>query len=245
MERVKTGIAGLDEMLNGGIPTMHQVFVCGGPGTGKTTLGLEFLYRGAKAGQKGLFVSLEEDPDAILRNVQAVFTDWKDFPSIVADKKIIIAGQEAYVHLEKEAGAGKGLGMQYAFSRVMGSVQALVSENSVKRVTIDSASILKMFFESDIEFRRTLLGMLRNLKKLGCTTIVTAELPTLERGELRFEAEHFIADGVIMLYNLQQQEKRLSAIEVLKMRSTTHSKSLTPLKITSAGLNVYVGEKVY
>lgn len=242
MERVKTGIVGLDEMLNGGIPERHQVFLCGGPGTGKTSLGLEYLYHGAKAGEKGLFLSLEEEPDAILRNVQATFTEWKDFPALIADRMIIIAGQEAYVHLEKEK---EGAGMQYAFSRVMGSVQGLVSENKVKRVTIDSATMIKMFFENGVEFRRTLMNLLRSLKRLGCTTMVTAEFPTLERGELRFESEHFVADGLIMLYNLQQQEKRLSALEVLKMRSTVHSKSLTPLKITSSGINVYVGEKVY
>lgn len=244
MERVKTGIVGLDEMLNGGIPAGHQVFLCGGPGTGKTTLGLEFLYRGAKMGERGLFLSLEEEPDSILRNVQAVCTEWKDFASLVSERKIVVAGQEAYIHLEKGT-MGAGGGMQYAVSRVMSSLDALISENDIKRITIDSSTIIKMFFESGIEYRRTLMNMLKNMKKKGCTTLVTGEFPTLERGELHFENEHFVADGIIMLYNLQQQEKRLPAIEVVKMRSTVHSKSLTPIKITSGGISVYVGEKVY
>ena len=244
MERVKTGIAGLDELLNGGIPAGNQVFLCGGPGTGKSSMGMEFLYRGAKMGEPGLFFSLEEDPEQIVRVLSSVFTEWKDFKHLIDSKLLIVAGQESYVHLEKAVTPG-GSGTLYAFSRMASSITGMINEYKVKRVTIDSSTILKMFFEQDLLFRRTIFGLLRQLKKLGCTTLITAEVPTLERGGFMFEPEHFVCDGLIMLYNLPQQEKRLSAIEVLKMRSTAHSRSLTPLKITPSGINVYVGEKVY
>ena len=244
MERVRIGIAGLDELLNGGIPKSSQVFLVGGPGTGKTMMGIEYLYRGAKNGETGLFFSLEEEPAWIIRNVESTFSEWKDFRGLVDSGKIQIAGHESYIHLEKAVAPGQG-GAQYAFSKVLSSIQSLITNNGVTRVTIDSATVIKMFFESDLEFRRTLLNLLKSLKKLNCTTLITDEFPSLERGNLIFAAEHFVADGLLMLYNLQQQEKRLSAVEVLKMRSTAHSKALTPLKITSAGINVYVGEKVY
>ena len=245
MEKVKTGISGLDEMLNGGIPAGNQVFLCGGPGTGKSTLAMEYLYRGAKAGEKGLFFSLEEDPEQIVRVFSTVFSEWKDLKALIDSGQITIAGQESYVHLEKGAGAGTGTTQAYTFSRLTGSIIGLVSDNKVKRVVIDSSNIIKMFFDSDLVFRRTMLGLLRQLKKIGCTTLITGEIHSLGREGFTFDAEHFLADGLIMLYNIQQQEKRLSAIEVLKMRSTAHSRSLTPLKITSSGISVYVGEKVY
>jgi len=246
MDKVKTGISGLDEMLNGGVPAGNQVYVCGGPGTGKTSLGMEYLYRGAKMGEKGLFFSLEEDPEQITRVFSTVFSDWKDLKSMMDSKQIVIAGQESYIHLEKAVGGqGGGNTAGYAFSRLTGAITGIITENKVKRVVIDSSNIIKLFFDNDMQFRRTMLALLKQLKKLGCTTFVTGEIQSLERGGIVFDAEHFLADGLIMLYNIQQQEKRLSAIEVVKMRSTAHSRSLTPLKITSNGLNVYVGEKVY
>jgi KaiC/GvpD/RAD55 family RecA-like ATPase len=245
MERIKTGISGLDELLNGGIPATSQVFVCGGPGTGKSTLGVEFLYRGAKMGEKGLFFTLEEDPESIIRMVDAVFPEWKDFKGMIDSGSVIVTGSDSYIHFEKAVAPGTGMSTQYAFSRVLGAIQGLVTDNGIKRVVIDSSTILKMFFGEGLEFRRTLMALLRNLKKAGCTTIITAEITSLERGAFAFESEHFVADGLIMLYNLPQQEKRLSAIEVLKMRKTAHSRSLTPLKITPGGISIYVGEKVY
>lgn len=244
MERVKTGINGLDELLNGGIPQGSQVFLCGGPGTGKSSLGMEYIYRGAKAGEPGVFFSLEEEPDQITRIASSVFTEWKDFKSLMDSKMITICGQESYVHLEKAASPDGG-GSQYAFSRLSGSLTSMITNSKAKRVAIDSSSIIKLFFENDLQFRRTMLGLIKQLKRLNCTTLITAEVSTLERGTFAFEAEHFVADGVIMLYNLQQQEKRISALEILKMRGTSHSRALTPVKITADGINVYVGEKVY
>ena len=244
MEKVKTGISGLDELLNGGIPETSQIFVCGGPGTGKSTLGIEYLYRGAKEGEKGLFFSLEEEPASISKMVEVVFPEWKDFKQLVKDGKITITGSESYAHFEKP-NLGTGQSAQYLFSKFISSIMGLVEENKAKRVVIDSSTIIKMFFGDGLEFRKTVMALLRNLKKAGCTTIVTSEIPTLDRGGFSFESEHFVGDGLIVLYNLQQQEKRLSAMEILKMRKTSHSRALTPLKITPGGIDVYVGEKVY
>lgn len=245
MDRVKTGIVGLDELLNGGLPTVSQVFVCGGPGTGKSTLGLEYLYRGAKMGEKGLFFSLEEDPSSLAKMVDAVFPEWADFGRLVEDGKIAIVDAESHVHLDKAAAPGTGINAQYAFSQISGAIQRLVDEQRATRVVLDSSTIMKMFFGEGLEFRRTLFALLRSLRKRGCTTLVNAEVPSLERGAFSFESEHFAGDGIIMLYNLQHQEKRVSALEIVKMRRTAHSRMLTPLKITPGGINVYVGEKVY
>jgi len=243
MDKVKTGIVGLDEMLEGGFPENHQIFLCGGPGTGKTTLALEYLYHGAKQGEKGLFFTLEEDPNAILQNAGTVFKEWDDLKELIDSKKIVISGQDDYPHLLNRKRTGEGT--QYAFSGLVAALKDQITNNGIKRVVIDSSTMIRLFFETDLEFRRTLYNLVTGIKKLGCTSLITAELPSLERAALTFDAEHFVADGLVMLYNLEQQEKRLFAIEVLKMRGTAHSKALTPFKITPAGVYVYVGEKVY
>lgn len=245
MKLIKTGIRGLDELLDGGIPENHQIFVCGGPGTGKTTLGIEFLYRGAKEGDKGVFVAMEEGPEYVMSTMQSVFTEWGDLKSFFDNKKIIMMGQESYVHLEKAVSPGTGATKRYVYANLLSDIIGAVEEHGAKRVVIDSSTVIKLFFPDPLQFRRSLLGTLRRLKKLGCTTIITSEFPTLERESLMFEAEHFVADGLIMLYNIRQQEKRLPALEILKMRGIRHSKALTPFKITPRGITVYVGEKVY
>jgi KaiC/GvpD/RAD55 family RecA-like ATPase len=242
MEKIKTNIQGLDVLLGGGIPLHHNVFVCGGPGTGKTCLSMEFLYRGALVGDNGLFLSLEEDSDSLIENANVTFTKWNKFNQLIKDKKLTVLTQESYIHVDMPE---TGVSPYYTFNKLHDKINETIEERKIKRVVIDSASILNLFFEGDLEYRRTLLNMLRDLKKRECTAILTAELQNVNRETVRFAVEHFVADGVILLYLLEQQERRISAIEVLKMRGSNHSKVLTPFKITPSGIEVFVGERVY
>ena len=242
MEKIKTSIKGLDVLLGGGIPSRHNVFICGGPGTGKTSLSMEFLYRGALGGESGLFLSLEEDVDSLVENVNATFTKWIKFNQLVKEKKLMLVTQESYIHVDMPE---TGVSPYYTFSKLHDKLDEVIDDNKIKRVVIDSASILNLFFDNDLEYRRTVLNLLRDLKKKGCTAMLTAELQNVNRDTVRFAIEHFVTDGVILLYLLEQQERRISAIEVLKMRGCEHSKVLTPFKITSNGIEVYVGERVY
>ncbi|MEM2174291.1 MAG: ATPase domain-containing protein [Candidatus Aenigmatarchaeota archaeon] len=228
MEKVKTGIEGLDEMLKGGVPDHHHVLVCGGPGTGKTLLCMEFLYRGAKAGEKGVFISLEELPEVIIQNVEATFPGWKDFKNLVKENKIIIV---------KPA--------KYDFTNFSDILQSYVIHHKAKRVVIDSATILKLSFEKEIEFRKKIVEFLSFVRNLNCITFLTAELSLPSRERMKYTIEQFVADGVIILYNFEKEEKRVRALEVLKMRGTEHIQDLVPMKITKDGIKVYVGEKVY
>jgi len=242
MEKIKTNIKGLDVLLGGGIPLHHNVFVCGGPGTGKTCLSMEFLYRGALVGDNGLFLSLEEDSDSLIENANVTFTKWNKFNQLIKDKKLTVLTQESYIHVDMPE---TGVSPYYTFNKLHDKINETIEERKINRVVIDSASILNLFFEGDLEYRRTLLNMLRDLKKRECTAILTAELQNVNRETVRFAVEHFVADGVILLYLLEQQERRISAIEVLKMRGSDHSKVLTPFKITPSGIEVFVGERVY
>jgi len=83
MERVKTGISGLDELLNGGIPEKRHVAIYGGPGAGKTSVCFEYLYRGAKAGENGIYITLEETQDDIVENMKSTFQMLADIPQVI------------------------------------------------------------------------------------------------------------------------------------------------------------------
>ena len=228
LERVKTGIEGLDSMLKGGIPKRHHVLFAGGPGTGKTTMAMEFLYHGAQAGETCAFISLEEKPDRIIENIYSTFSGWKDLKKLIKDEKLIIVKAE-----------------KWNFENLVDMIQSLVDHRGVKRLVVDSSTLLKLYFNSKLEFRRKLFELMDFLANIDCTMVLTAELPTSDRSLMRHGVEQFVADGIIVLYNLEKAEKRVRAIEVLKMRGTDHAREIAPIKFSPDGIEVFEGEKVY
>ncbi len=228
MNRVQTGIAGLDEMLNGGIPKRRHIALNGGPGAGKTSFGFEFVYRGAKMNENGVYITLEETEEDILANMKNTFPLLTDIDDLVKSKKIEIVKPDKLdmVHVAE-------------------ILEDRIVSNKVSRATIDSATMIRMAFEHEIEYRQTLFEFLSLLRNLDCTTITTVEASTSRKEDMRFDIEHFVMDGIINLYNLDRGEKRIRALEIYKMRGTDHSRDLVPLKVTPSGIKVYVGEKVF
>lgn len=228
MERVKTGISGLDEMLNGGIPEGRHVALYGGPGSGKTSFSFEYLYRGAKMGENGLYISLEEVPEDLVENMKSTFPMLNDINTLVKEKKIEIVKPDK---LELE--------------EVANLLEDRITTNGIKRAVIDSATMIRLSFKSDVDYRQTLFEFLSLLRNLDVTSITTVEATTAKREEMKFDLEHFVMDGIINLYNLDREDRRIRALEIFKMRGTDHSRDLVPFKVTPSGIKVYVGEKVF
>jgi KaiC/GvpD/RAD55 family RecA-like ATPase len=228
MDRVKTGIAGLDEMLNGGIPRRRHVALYGGPGCGKTSFGFEFIYRGAKEGENGVYITLEETSDDIVENMKNTFPLFTDVPQLMKSKKLNIVKPDK---LELE--------------EVANIIEEQITNNDVKRAVIDSATMIRMSFSNELEYRQTLFEFLSLLRNLDCTSITTLEATTAKKAEMTYDIEHFVMDGIINLYNLDREDRRIRALEIFKMRGTDHSRELVPFKVTPSGIKVYVGEKVF
>ncbi len=228
MDRVKTGIAGLDEMLNGGIPAGRHVAVYGGPGAGKTSFCFEYLYHGAQMGEPGLYITLEETPDDIVENMKNTFPMLAETAKLVSGKKLEIIKPDK---LELE--------------EVANLLEDRITSNGIKRAVIDSATMIRLSFKNDIEYRQTLFEFLSLLRNLDVTSITTLEASTSKREEMRYDIEHFVMDGIINLYNMDREDRRIRAMEVFKMRGTDHSRDLVPFKVTPSGVKVYVGEKVF
>ncbi len=218
MERVPTGIEGLDELLNGGFVKKRHILVCGGPGTGKTTIGYEFLYRGAeKFSEKGLFISLEQPPDRVVEGAKALFTNW--------DWDTHLSGNLIFTRILRDD-----------FDNLQQVIEGYVKEHDVKRVVIDSLTILKLYFRSDDAYRNNLYELLDFLGNLDCTSVLISEKSHTSRGDAVFDMEEFVADGVISLYLVPKERDRLRVLEIVKMRDVDHSTKLCPFKITSEGL---------
>jgi KaiC/GvpD/RAD55 family RecA-like ATPase len=228
MDRVKTGISGMDEMLNGGIPSGRHVALYGGPGAGKTSFCFEYLYQGAKMGEAGLYISLEETADDILENMKSTFPLFTEVPALVESKKLELVKPDK-LDLEDVANL----------------LEDRITSNNIKRAVIDSATMIRLSFKTEVEYRQTLFEFLSLLRNLDVTTITTVEATTARREEMKFDIEHFVMDGIINLYNMDREDRRVRALEIFKMRGTDHSRDLVPFKVTPSGIKVYVGEKVF
>ncbi len=134
VERVPTGIEGLDEMLGGGFLKKRNVMVIGGPGTGKTTFAMEFLYRGALMGEKGLHIMLEEKPEKLIENIEQGL-DWKVQEQIDHGNLILVSVDS------------------FNWERLMDTIQSYITRHQVKRVVIDTLTLLKMNTKDQFEFR--------------------------------------------------------------------------------------------
>ncbi len=238
VKAVETGIVGLDAMLYGGIPEMNQVILAGGPGAGKTLLSFEFLYRNAKAGSTSVFFALEETAERVLANAKSAFSDFTDIDDLIKNKKLIIDGEDPSVALHSAGGSTT----QYEFGKVVSDIESIIESTGATRVVIDSLSLFDMLINDPTTYRRSILALSNNLRRMGVTTLLTSEMRSPDRRKLSFRTEYFVFDGIIVMYETGIEEKRMLAMEVIKMRGSKHSFVTTPYDITSGGFNVISAE---
>lgn len=222
--RVPTGIAGLDEMLGGGLPAGHVVLVTGLPGTGKTCMGLQFLQAGLSRGEKGVYLSLEEEAGALTESARGF--GW-DFEAAVRSKSLTI------VRLDPRETKGNLHRIQSELGHELGALGA-------KRIVVDSVSLLNMLSEDEPGRRATLFALAGACRSSGATTLLTAEADPVHPEVSRDGLSEYVADGVILLgYAAGPDAHRIGlALRVMKMRRTAHARSVQPYSIGPGGLTV-------
>jgi KaiC domain protein len=222
--RVRTGIDGLDEMLNGGFPSGHVVLVTGLPGTGKTCLGLQYLLAGAARGEKGVFLSLEEDAPQLLESARGFH-----WPVDAAIEK----GTFKVIRLDPKE-------TRQSLHRIQGELGKELAGLGVQRIVLDSVSLLNMLSDDEPTRRATLFALAAACRAAGATTVLTAEADPIHAEVSRDGLSEYVADGVVVLgYNTNADGHRVGlALRILKMRRTAHARTVQPYTIGPNGLVV-------
>jgi circadian clock protein KaiC len=228
--KVPSGIEGFDEISKGGIPKGRTTLVSGTSGSGKTLFSLQFLYNGiTKAKEPGVFVTFEETPEDISRNVKSF--GW-DIDSLVRKKKFIFVDASPDEAEKIEVG-------KYDLSAFLARIIHAIKKVKAKRVAIDSLSALFSRYEDANQIRGELYRIAAKLKQLGVTTIITGERPQEQGAVARFGIEEFVSDNVILLHNFIEGERRLRKIEILKFRGTAHDTDEAAMVVGNNGIEVY------
>ncbi|MFW9808111.1 MAG: ATPase domain-containing protein [Candidatus Thorarchaeota archaeon] len=238
IERVKTGIPGLDELTEGGFPRGDTILIAGKAGTGKSILATQFIYRGAvDYDEPGVFVTLEEPPHLIKRNMLQF---GMDLDKLVKEKKISIVDLSPSKEITPVT---IGEYPSFDLSGLEAIIMNHVNKIKAKRIVLDTLSIMAYKFKSRDILREEFFKLTANLTRTGCTLLLTSEIPAQDHGLGVFDIEAFLASGVIVLYNEKISDtSRSRSIEVLKLRGSKHSSRIHSMRITDEGIRVWPGE---
>src|ERR1700733_10444268 len=209
--RCPTGIKGLDEVTNGGIPRGRPTLVCGGAGCGKTLLATEFLVRGAlDHGEPGVFMSFEEKAEDLSLNVRSLGFD---LPKLIKSKMLCVDHVRVERSEIEEAGEYDLEGLFIRLGYAIDSIKA-------KRVVLDTIESLFSGLDNEAIIRAEIRRLFNWLKEKGVTAIITGE-----RGNAlltRQGLEEYVSDCVILLDTRVTEQISTRRIRIVKYRGSTH-----------------------
>ncbi len=223
--RIEVGIEGLDEMILGGVPEQSLIAVVGSAGTGKTTVGLQFLSHALARDERCVYITLEETHQRIVDTADEKGWGFSDH---------VEAGDLAVVDLDPEE-------MANSLATISSDLPELVEEFGASRLVLDSVSLLEMMYDEPSRRRSEVFDFSRSLKAAGVTTMVTSEASADSPYSSRYGIIEYLADAVFVLRYVRPsdfQETRL-AVEIQKIRDANHARETKPYEITDEGINVY------
>ena len=227
LEKARTGIAGFDEVTNGGVPKGRPSIVCGGPGCGKTMFAVEFLVRGAtEYNEPGVLMTFEETSEEMTKNVASLGFDLK---GLAARKKLVLE----YVRIEPAEIHETG---EYDLEGLFIRLQHAVDRIGAKRVVLDTVEAIFSGFANTGLLRAEIRRLFRWLKDRGLTTVVTAE-----KGEgslTRYGLEEYVSDCVIFLDHRVTEQVSTRRMRVVKYRGASHIADEIPFLIDERGFSV-------
>ena len=223
-DRVKVGISGLDEMLGGGLLPGSICAIIGTYGTGKTTFSLNFIWDGLRRGERAIYISLEEREDRLLQYMKQ--KGWNVDPYL--NKSLFI------IKLDPTD-------FNLANNRIKNELPNLISEVKASRVVIDPISLFEDLFASDAERRREMFRFIEGLRDKQCTMMMTSETNNNNVFSSRHGLIEYLADTVILLRYVRSSDLTdvYLALEVVKMRMSTHSREIKPYAIEQTQVTVF------
>jgi circadian clock protein KaiC len=223
--RDSTGVSGLDELLDGGMPHGSATVVQGGTGTGKTLLALHFVLAGLARGEKAVFLTMEETPAQLRTVCRSLGLDLAPFE---ADGRLVI-------HYTSP--------VELSTDRYLNEARTLVHEHGATRVVFDSLTAMAVGVPSEGRFKELVYALAKHMRSLGASLFMTMEAEELlGSANLSGLGVSFIADNLIQLRYVEIEGRLDRAISVIKARGIRVNSELRAASIGPGGMKV-VGDR--
>lgn len=242
-EWVKTGVPGLDEMFEKGIPKGASILVAGGAGSGKTIMCLQTMAYGCSQGEKCIYLSFEESEEHLIQHMRDF--GWDPEPWIKKGLLIIKRLDAFEIARSVEALLAKARGeLLIEFEGIPGLIPRGFKPN---RIALDSlTAVAAAFIGKEESYRAYISQLFRMLESMEATSFLITETSHMPELFSPTGVEEFLADGIIALYGIRREDLRINAVEIVKLRGGQHEKRVIPFNIVSGqGIVAYPHEEVF
>ncbi|MBN1156880.1 AAA family ATPase [Candidatus Woesearchaeota archaeon] len=243
VETITLGIQGFDQLILKGIPKGSSILLCGGPGSGKTTFALQTVRHGTENGENCLYLTFEESVENLKRHM--IDYGFNPDEAINSGKLIIKKVDPFDLSRSVEALLARATGeLMIEINEIEGIIP---KDFKPVRIILDSLSAVSAAFAGKEEGYRIYVEQLFNLfQRTGATSFLISEIEQSTEKYSRSGIEEFLADAVIVFYNIRRDNERVSAVEIIKIRGTPFQKKVVPFKILDQkGIVVYPQEGVF
>jgi KaiC/GvpD/RAD55 family RecA-like ATPase len=246
-EKVKTGIPGIDNMLEGGLIPGRPYVVSGTSGTGKTAVAMRFLLEGASAGEQVLYVAMDEPPNEVKANMESfgwdisaiyVFDATPDILSYdktpvrdVSTERKVCTFRAVAPSIRRTSEKGPG---DITINTVQEILKQEMKVRKYTRIVIDSVTSLRRFYIRTSEEYLALQSFFRLLSDMGITAVLTVQLPEVSKPD----AESLMARGEIRLHKWFDGKGLARGVTIEKFRGSSHDATMRPLRLTAEGVSV-------
>ncbi len=218
--RLSTGVSGLDKMLYGGFLPNSIVKVRGAPGTGKTSLALQFLLEGVQQGEAGLFITFEEFPHSLYRDAESLGWDLRT-PEREGMLRLVFTSPPVFLQSIQDPAS---------------SIHQYLRQSHVRRAVLDSATHFNRLTNDAVEMRRIYTNVVNSLRRESITALLLSEEKRSEYRRTDRGGLSFLVDGIILLRYVEMDGAIKRAIVILKMRGSDHDRAIRGYHIEEGGL---------
>lgn len=245
---ISTGIPGFDNLFRNGIPKGSSVLVAGGAGSGKTNFCLQILAHHASLEKKCYYMSFKESPERLIQYMKNFGWNPKRFIDSGNLKIKRFLASEIYYY-DKKSGSDIQAMMTKDVDPLLMELEplAIAEDKGFKPdfIVLDSLNALSSTYRGkEQSYRFYVERLFHFFEKIGSTNFLITETKQVPEIFSSTGVEEFLADGVVVIYNIRRKNIRESAIEVLKMRGETHQKNIVSMQITDRGIEVFPEEEV-
>jgi circadian clock protein KaiC len=241
--RTPTGVDGLDAMIGGGIPSGRVLLVIGGPGTGKTTLAIQYLVNGVqKYSENGIFVSLDAPRHKIFEEAKS--HGW-NFEKLCNEKKIVFIDGSPFTRLSYRATGFKVPERSYTVQvrELCDEIRDAAKSINSRRIAVDTLAALTVQFPEIVQRREVILELFEAVSRDGSTAIITDETRQTEGKTTMLE--EYLADGLIVLRSSQVERTQVRMIEVEKIKASAIDDQIRPYILNKDGFSVLSDKDIF